>query len=461
MSLMHLKRMALSILLVTAGLSAGLPRASWHALAAQQEQTPLSYVCPMPADAEVLEDKPGKCPICSMDLIPVHIDTAWSCPNHAAVMRDKPGVCPIDRRELVQVIVARHWSCADNPAVFLADPGKCGDGSPRKLITELRAHGDHNPRHGGQFFMAADKWHHLEGTYPSPGLVRLFFFDNFTKPIAPKGMTGRIVVEDSGKEIASFPLTPAKSGQTLEAQVKGAQLPLAVAAKIQFDAKTPEQRFDFTFDKLSIDPPSAPNTTTSNGPNKGMVPAAGAATARAAAVPPKPAVAPRPSAAEKPAAGSSGAAPVPAPAPAPAPAAAAAVPAPVGVPGVSQTATAATMSRTDAAVLADNLPTASAELIKLLEQRTHEVDQAIQEGQFGYVYIPTMLSKDIAVALDDHVKELPEQRQIAASSAIRRLVLASWQLDLYGDLGNKEKITSVYNLFAAAFADIKAAYDAR
>ena len=25
----------------------------------------------MPADAEVLEDKPGKCPICSMDLVPV------------------------------------------------------------------------------------------------------------------------------------------------------------------------------------------------------------------------------------------------------------------------------------------------------------------------------------------------------------------------------------------------------
>ena len=128
---------------------------------------------------------------------------------------------------------------------------------------------------------------------------------------------------------------------------------------------------------------------------------------------------------------------------------------------MSQTANAATMSRTDAAVLADNLPSAPAELIKLLEQRTHEVEQAIQEGQFGYVYIPTMLSKDIALALDDHVKSLPEQRQMQAASAIRRLVLASWELDLYGDLGNKEKITSVYNHFAAAFADIKAAYGAR
>jgi hypothetical protein len=454
---MHLKRVALSILVVTAVLSARLPQAPWHAHA-QQELPPVSYVCPMPADAEVLEDKPGKCPICAMELIPVRIDTAWSCPNHAAVMRDKAGVCPIDKRELVQVIVAKHWSCADSPTVYLGDPGKCSDGSARKLITELRAHGDHNPRHGGQFFMAADKWHHLEGTYPDPGTIRLYFFDNFTKPIAPKGMTGRVVVEDGGKEIASFPLTPSKNGQTLEAQVKGAKLPLAVAAKVQFDAKTTEQRFDFTFDKLSVDVPSVP-TTTSNGSTKGM-PAAATATARAAAAAPaKPAEAARAvDPAPKPVAATPSAA---AAAPAVTPATPAASPAPAGVSGVSQTANAATMSRSDAAVLADNLPAGPGDLIKLLEQRTHEVDQAIQEGQFGYVYIPTMLSKDIALALDDHVKDLPEQQRTQAASAIRRLVLASWELDLYGDLGNKEKITSVYNLFAAAFADIKAAYGAR
>ena len=93
-----------------------------------------------------------------------------------------------------------------------------------------------------------------------PGLFRLYFYDNFTKPLVPKGMTGRVVVEDNGKEIASFPLTPAKNGQTLEAQVKGAQLPLSVAAKVQFDAKTTEQRFDFKFDQLSIDVPSCPHS---------------------------------------------------------------------------------------------------------------------------------------------------------------------------------------------------------
>ena len=127
-------------------------------------------------------------------------------------------------------------------------------------------------------------------------------------------------------------------------------------------------------------------------------------------------------------------------------------------PTLSQTANAATMSRTDAQTLADNLPSSPAELIKLLEQRAQEVNQAIQDGQYGYVYIPTMLSKDIALAIDDHVGELPEPRRAQAATGIRRLVLASWELDLYGDLGNKEKITDAYRSFAAAFADIKAAY---
>ena len=120
------------------------------------------------------------------------------------------------------MIVAKHWSCAEKPNEYLGDPGKCGDGSERKLVTELRAHGDHNPRHGGSFFMAEDKWHHLEGTYPSGGLFRAFFYDNFTKPLSPKEFSGSIVVDDNGKDGASFPLTVARNGQTLEARIKGA-----------------------------------------------------------------------------------------------------------------------------------------------------------------------------------------------------------------------------------------------
>jgi len=445
MLIMSVRKVALPLLITAALLALQAPGVLRHVHAAQQDLPPVSYVCPM--DAEVLQDKPGNCPICKMTLEPVRIDTAWSCPNHAAVIRDKAGTCPIDRRDLVQVIVAKFWTCPDSPNTKLGDPGKCSDGSPRKFMTELRAHGDHNPRHGGQFFMAEDKWHHLEGTAPSAGLVRLFFYDNFTKPIPPKSFTGRIVIEENGKETASFPLAAARNGQTLEAQIKGgpAQLtketPLKVAAKIKFDAKTPEQRFDFAFDAPSKEPPtSAPNATAKAAP-----PATGT---RAPAATPSPAT-------------SAAATPPPATTAPSAPAAApTAPPSPVGTPGLSPDAAASTMSRTDAAQLADNLPGSPAELLKLLEQRDREVSQAIQEGQYGYVYIPAMLCKDIALAIEDHASELPEARRAQAAVSVRQLVLAAWELDYFGDLGNKEKINDAYRTFSAAFAGIKAAYGA-
>jgi hypothetical protein len=441
------------MLLATAALLASQTAIGPRVHALEQELPPLSYVCPMAADAEVLEDKPGRCRICNMDLVPVRLDTAWSCPNHAAVIRDKEGKCPIDRRDLLQVVVAKHWECADKTGVFLGDPGKCGDGSARKLIVELRAHGDHNPRHGGQFFMAEDKWHHLEGTYPSAGVFRLFLFDNFTKPVPAKNTQGRVVIEEGGKEAAAFPLRVSKDGQTLEAQVKPASLPSAsspvtLAAKLKFDAKTPEQRFDFAFVELSREPAVAPTTTSAVPPpskpgGSAAKPAAATATKRLEASP-GPSPSPTPSTAV---------APTPPPAEARTPA--------VDNGLTTQTVTAAALTRADADQLAQNLPNSSTELLALLALRVQEVETAVKDGQFGYIYIPSLLSKDIALALDGHSGELSDQRRTQAVAAIRRLVLTAWQLDFYGDLGNKEKMMDTYNTFAAAFADIKAAYGAR
>jgi hypothetical protein len=40
-------------------------------------------------------------------------------------------------------------------------------------------------------------------------------------------------------------------------------------------------------------------------------------------------------------------------------------------------------------------------------------------------------------------------------------VLAAWQLDMFGDMGNQEKITEAFNHFAAAIAAVKTAYGAK
>ena len=40
---------------------------------------PLSYVCPMAGDEEVIEDKPGVCRKCGMELKPTRLDSVWTC----------------------------------------------------------------------------------------------------------------------------------------------------------------------------------------------------------------------------------------------------------------------------------------------------------------------------------------------------------------------------------------------
>src|SRR5262249_57378029 len=72
---------------------------------------PLVYVCPMPADAAVIADKPGKCPVCGMTLVATRLDAKWWCPTHQTLVgRDGPGKCPLDGKALVQVTVAEHWT---------------------------------------------------------------------------------------------------------------------------------------------------------------------------------------------------------------------------------------------------------------------------------------------------------------------------------------------------------------
>src|SRR3954466_7048530 len=189
--------------------------------AAAQKLPPLSYVCIMPGDEDVLEDKPGSCPKCKMDLVPVRLDAKWWCPVHQSLeVRDGPGKCRRDGRDLVQVTVSESWTCSDAPEAKHLEPGTCADGSPRRIKYEVRAHGDHNPRHGGQFFMASDAWHHIEGTYPQAGLFRMYFYDNFPKPMDANEFPGTFVILDQAfKEVASYPLKLGADGKTMEARI--------------------------------------------------------------------------------------------------------------------------------------------------------------------------------------------------------------------------------------------------
>ena len=58
------------------------------------------YTCPM--HPEVMQDKPGKCPKCKMNLVKKEIaGDIYTCPMHPEVIQDKPGKCPKCKMNLV------------------------------------------------------------------------------------------------------------------------------------------------------------------------------------------------------------------------------------------------------------------------------------------------------------------------------------------------------------------------
>ena len=88
--------------------------------AAAEKLPPLSYTCPM--HPEILENKGGTCPICKMDLVPIRLDSVWTCGTKPlAVVRDAPGPLP-DRRH------------------------RAGAGDRRRLVDLRRRHATNRPR---------------------------------------------------------------------------------------------------------------------------------------------------------------------------------------------------------------------------------------------------------------------------------------------------------------------------
>ena len=109
-------------------------------------------------------------------------------------------------------------------------------------------------------------------------------------------------------------------------------------------------------------------------------------------------------------------------------------------------------------LLSELLPSDTKKLLALLHMCGNEVRQLIDAGQFGFVYQPTMLGKDIGLALEDHMSDLTTQQRRIATDAIRRLVVVAWRLDMYGDLGNMLRLKEAFSEFESAIASLEEAY---
>jgi hypothetical protein len=347
---------------------------------------------------DVVEDKPGTCPICKMNLEPVRLDSAWSCPIHTTVVESHSGECPICKRRLVPITASVFWTCPESAAHEIS-PGLCPDGSERVIARERRPHGDHNPRHGGVFFMAPDNWHHLEGTYPRSGVFRVFVYDDYTRPLPLAAVSGRAVTKTvfdpdlkQWREIEAYTLRRSRNNAYVEARIPPVRLPAEITAKIRFTADGEEYRFDFTFPSYSKEPlrGARPVTTTTTT----TMPTTTTATAAPAAGPAE-------------------------------------------------------------------MPDTTAGLLTALRTQSHQVETLLLQGAFTQVWVPAMSTKDLALALEARSGQLPDDRRPGVASAVRRVVLAAWLLDWYGDLGNGEKLTDAYHAFAAAVQDLTTAYATR
>jgi hypothetical protein len=360
----------------------------------------LSMTCPMHPD--IVESRPGSCPLCKMTLVPVRLAAAWMCPIHPAVIRDAAGGCPLCRRPLVQVSVALTWTCAGQPGIDRMEPGTCADGTAMVPRRTLRPHGNHNPQHGGQFFMAPDHWHHLEGTYPRDRLFRLYLYDDYARPLPAadlRRVEARVVTRETfdpatrrETELSAFALRPSRDGAYLEARVDRVTMPAEMSAKVRLKPGAPEYRFDFTFQGLTKEP---------------------AARAAVAARQPSPAK--------------------------PAPA----VVGPVGV---------------EAAFVPVPIPDTVPAIVAQLKIRDAQIRELLRDGNFTAVWVPAFHAKDLAVALEPHVGHLSPLAREAADPALQRLVRHAWLLDAFGDVGNRQQLESAYAAFSAAVAEITAAF---
>lgn len=115
------------------------------------------------------------------------------------------------------------------------------------------AHRDHNPKHGGTFFMSMDYKHHLEGTFVSPGIFRVYFYDARTEPLDEmemKRVRGFIQVGDS-ENAPKIPLIPGSKKETLEANLGDrVRFPVAITLQLHLpgmESSAKPELFNFRF----------------------------------------------------------------------------------------------------------------------------------------------------------------------------------------------------------------------
>lgn len=198
-------------------------------------------------------------------------------------------------------------------------------------------------------------------------------------------------------------LTPASDGRSLVARLGRQPMSARIVLTVAFEATRPAERFDNTFEQVSL---------SSAGRSRKAAPATRKPTA-----------------------------PLP------------------QLLGAGQTAV-PPPDPSDFQAAAERLPASTPELVALLRSRHQEVSDLLGRGQLGGIYLPALLAKDIALKLEEHRDELPVSSRARVSDAVRRVVMAAWRIDAFGDVSDQLSVTRAFEEFSVAIGVLTAAYAA-
>ncbi len=104
---------------------------------------------------------------------------------------------------------------------------------------------------------------------------------------------------------------------------------------------------------------------------------------------------------------------------------------------------------------------ASRNLLELIQKHDQEIQALIDRGAFTSVWLSAFAAKDAALELEEAAVATPYERRFQVQDAVKDLVAAAWLLDLYGDFGDKLKLTRAYRAFSDAVEALAAAYETR
>ena len=130
-------------------------------------------------------------------------------------------------------------------------------GPETEVPAEARTHRDHNPKHGGTFFMALDHKHHLEGIILPSGIFCVYLYDAYTQPLghAELHQASGTVQWGDFDGAPETPLAVNDGEHRLEAEFgQEVQFPVTLTLLLRLPGLAPDARpelFTFPFSRYS------------------------------------------------------------------------------------------------------------------------------------------------------------------------------------------------------------------